>query len=41
MDASTTTPRPSPGGKMNPKSKRIKPKEKPANGPATATFRRS
>lgn len=40
-EASTTTPIPSLGGKINPKSKRTKPKPNPAKGPATATFRRS
>lgn len=40
-EASTTTPRPSVGGKMNPKSKRTRPSENPAKGPAIATFRRS
>lgn len=34
-------PMPSVGGKMNPESKRIKPTENPANGPAAATFKRS
>lgn len=40
-EASTTTPIPSAGGKMNPKSRRTRPNEKPAKGPAVATFRRS
>lgn len=40
-EASTITPIPSEGGKKNPKSKRTRPKENPAKGPAIATFRRS
>jgi hypothetical protein len=40
-EASTTTPIPSVGGRMNPKSKRTRPSENPAKGPAVATFRRS
>lgn len=40
-DASTTTPMPSVGGKMKPSSKRMRPKENPAKGPAAATFKRS
>lgn len=34
-------PMPSVGGKMNPESKRIRPTENPAIGPAAATFKRS
>ena len=40
-EASTTTPIPSVGGRRNPKSKRTRPNENPAKGPAVATFRRS
>jgi hypothetical protein len=38
---SITRPSPSLGGKMKPRSKRIKPREKPATGPAAASFSRS
>lgn len=40
-DASTITPMPSLGGNINPTRNRIKPREKPAKGPAAATFKRS
>lgn len=40
-EESTITPIPSVGGRMNPKSKRTRPNENPAKGPAVATFRRS